>query len=160
MPQQAKDGAGKREIAPLREVVLRLEAERPGQLEAQAEALPIRITAPTLEELQHQAREGGDAHLGLDQQRQQHQDGGLEGQNLRRGERPERDQKHGGLTAHPMQLASEPCRGGGLHRTSSLRRADLPALLAVSARSLSALPRLSSSRGPSRDPDSRPLTLQ
>lgn len=41
----------------LREVVFPLEAERPGHLEAWAETLPIRITAPTLEELQHEARE-------------------------------------------------------------------------------------------------------
>ena len=41
----------------MREVVFRLVAERPGHLEAQAESLPIRITAPTLEELQHEARE-------------------------------------------------------------------------------------------------------
>ena len=48
----------------MREVVFRLEAERPGHLEAQAESLPIRITAPTLEELQHEAREALIAHLG------------------------------------------------------------------------------------------------
>jgi len=46
-----------KQIPRMREVVFRLEAERPGQMEAQAESLPIRITAPTLEELQHQARE-------------------------------------------------------------------------------------------------------
>jgi len=40
----------------MREVLFRLEAERPGHLESQAETLPIRITAPTLEELQHEAR--------------------------------------------------------------------------------------------------------
>ncbi len=48
----------------MREVVFRLEAERPGHLEAQAESLPIRITAPTLEELQHEAREALIEHLG------------------------------------------------------------------------------------------------
>jgi hypothetical protein len=48
----------------MREVVFRLEAERPGQLEARAETLPIRITAPTLEELQHEAREALIAHMG------------------------------------------------------------------------------------------------
>jgi hypothetical protein len=48
----------------MREVVFRLEAERPGHLEAQAETLPIRITAPTLEELQHEAREALIKHMG------------------------------------------------------------------------------------------------
>ena len=48
----------------MREVVFRLEAERPGHLEARAEGLPIHITAPTLEELQHEAREALIAHLG------------------------------------------------------------------------------------------------
>ncbi|SBO43095.1 conserved protein of unknown function [Cyanobium sp. NIES-981] len=48
----------------MREVVFRLEAERPGHLEAKAETLPIRITAPTLEELQHEAREALIEHLG------------------------------------------------------------------------------------------------
>jgi hypothetical protein len=56
----------------MREVVFRLEAERPGQLEARAAGaafsagvtLPIRITAPTLEKLQHEAREALIAHLG------------------------------------------------------------------------------------------------
>ncbi|WP_198949714.1 hypothetical protein [Synechococcus sp. 1G10] len=49
----------------MREVVFRLEAERPGHLvEAQAETLPIHITAPTLEELQHEAREALIEHLG------------------------------------------------------------------------------------------------
>jgi hypothetical protein len=48
----------------MREVVFRLEADRPGHLEAQAESLPIHITAPTLEELQHEAREALIEHLG------------------------------------------------------------------------------------------------
>ena len=48
----------------MREVVFRLEAERPGHLEARAEGLPIHITAPTLEELQHEAREALIAHMG------------------------------------------------------------------------------------------------
>ena len=48
----------------MREVVFRLEAERPGHLEASADGLPIRITAPTLEELQHEAREALIAHMG------------------------------------------------------------------------------------------------
>ena len=48
----------------MREIVFRVVAERPGHLEAQAESLPIRITAPTLEELQHEAREALIEHLG------------------------------------------------------------------------------------------------
>jgi len=48
----------------MREVVFRVLAERPGHLEAQAESLPIRITAATLEELQHEAREALIEHLG------------------------------------------------------------------------------------------------
>ena len=56
----------------MREVVFRVVAERPGHLEAQAVGaafsagvtLPIRITAPTLEELQHEAREVLIEHLG------------------------------------------------------------------------------------------------
>jgi hypothetical protein len=63
-PQQSKVGAGKKGIPRMREVVFRLEAERPGHLEAQAECLPIRITAPTLEELQHEAREALIEHMG------------------------------------------------------------------------------------------------
>ena len=48
----------------MREVVFRVLADRPGHLEAQADTLPIRITAPTLEELQHEAREALIEHLG------------------------------------------------------------------------------------------------
>ena len=48
----------------MREVVFRVLAERPGHLEAQAETLPIRITAPTLEELQLEAREDMIKHCG------------------------------------------------------------------------------------------------
>ena len=48
----------------MREVVFRLVAERPGHVEAQAEGLPIRISAPTLEELQHEAREALIEHMG------------------------------------------------------------------------------------------------
>ncbi|MFZ9464059.1 MAG: hypothetical protein EBR33_10715 [Synechococcaceae bacterium WB4_1_0192] len=48
----------------MREVVFRLEAERPGHLEARAETLPILISAPTLEELQHEAREALIEHFG------------------------------------------------------------------------------------------------
>ena len=56
----------------MREVVFRVLAERPGHLEAQAVGaafsagvtLPIHISAPTLEELQHEAREALLKHLG------------------------------------------------------------------------------------------------
>ena len=48
----------------MREVVFRVLAERTGHLEAQAETLPIEISAPTLEELQHEAREALIAHFG------------------------------------------------------------------------------------------------
>ena len=56
----------------MREIVFRVLAERPGPLEAQAVGaafsagvtLPILITAPTLEELQHEAREALINHLG------------------------------------------------------------------------------------------------
>ncbi len=48
----------------MREVVFRVVRECPGQLEAQAETLAIRIAAPTLEELQHEARESLINHLG------------------------------------------------------------------------------------------------
>ena len=48
----------------MREVVFRVLVERPGHLEAQAETLPIHISAPTLEELQHEAREALIEHLG------------------------------------------------------------------------------------------------
>jgi len=48
----------------MREVVFRVLTERPGYLEAQAETLPLHICAPTLEELQHEAREALIEHLG------------------------------------------------------------------------------------------------
>ena len=48
----------------MREIVFRVLPEHPGQLEAQADTLPIRITAPTLEDLQHAAREALIEHLG------------------------------------------------------------------------------------------------
>ena len=48
----------------MRDVVFRLEAERPGHLEARAETLRIHISAPTLEELQHEAREALIEHRG------------------------------------------------------------------------------------------------
>jgi hypothetical protein len=48
----------------MREVVFRVLAERTGYLEAQAETLPIHISAPTLEELQHEPLEALSEHLG------------------------------------------------------------------------------------------------
>ncbi len=48
----------------MREVVFRVLRERQGLLEAQAETLPILIAAPSLEELQHEAREALIEHLG------------------------------------------------------------------------------------------------
>jgi len=48
----------------MREVVFHVLVERPGHLEAKADTLPIRITAPSLEELQHEAREALIEHLG------------------------------------------------------------------------------------------------
>jgi hypothetical protein len=48
----------------MREVVFRVVSDGRGQLEAQAETLPIRIAAPNLEELQHEAREALIEHLG------------------------------------------------------------------------------------------------
>ena len=54
----------RRKYPPCREIVFRVLAERPGHLEAQAETLPIRITAPTLAELQYEAREALIEHMG------------------------------------------------------------------------------------------------
>jgi hypothetical protein len=48
----------------MQEIVFRLLAERPGHLEALADGHGIRITAPTLEELQHEAREALINHFG------------------------------------------------------------------------------------------------
>lgn len=48
----------------MREVVFLVLTERPGYLRAQAETLPIRINAPTLEELQHEAREALIQYIG------------------------------------------------------------------------------------------------
>ena len=48
----------------MRELVFRVLTERPGHLEARAETLPIQISAPTLEELQHEAREALIEHFG------------------------------------------------------------------------------------------------
>ena len=57
-------GPERRRYPRMRQVVFRVLTERPGHLEAQAETLPIRITAPTLEELQHEAREALIEHCG------------------------------------------------------------------------------------------------
>lgn len=46
------------------DVVFRVLDERPGHLEARAEKLPLTITAPSLEELHHEAREALIQHLG------------------------------------------------------------------------------------------------
>jgi hypothetical protein len=48
----------------MREIVFRVFTARPGHLEAQAETLPIHITAPSFEELQHEAREALIDHFG------------------------------------------------------------------------------------------------
>ncbi|MEB3352661.1 MAG: hypothetical protein VKM34_00260 [Cyanobacteriota bacterium] len=48
----------------MREIVLHVVIDRPGHLEARAELLPIAISAPSLEELQHEAREVLIAHSG------------------------------------------------------------------------------------------------
>jgi hypothetical protein len=48
----------------MREILFRLLAERPGHFEAQASGLPLRITAASLEELQHEAREVLIEHFG------------------------------------------------------------------------------------------------
>lgn len=49
----------------MREIQFRVVSERPGHLEAQADVPTIRpIAAPTLEELQHEAREALIEHYG------------------------------------------------------------------------------------------------
>jgi hypothetical protein len=48
----------------MREVVFHVLVERAGHLEAQAQSLPIQITAPTHEDLQHEAREALMVHVG------------------------------------------------------------------------------------------------
>lgn len=48
----------------MREVLFSIVAERPGHLEAQADGFAIRIAAPTLEELQLEAREALIQQLG------------------------------------------------------------------------------------------------
>ena len=53
-----------RDIPVMREIVFRVISERPGHLEARAEHQPITITAPSLEELHHEAREALIEHLG------------------------------------------------------------------------------------------------
>ncbi|MFN5219677.1 MAG: hypothetical protein ACK5FE_01995 [Cyanobacteriota bacterium] len=69
----------------MREIVFRGLSESPGHLEARAEEHPITITAPSLEELHHEAREALIEHLGpvhstfraRIRQRQHHLPGGL-----------------------------------------------------------------------------------
>jgi hypothetical protein len=48
----------------MREIVFRVLSDRPGQIEATAENRPITITAGSLEELHHEAREALIQHLG------------------------------------------------------------------------------------------------
>jgi hypothetical protein len=48
----------------MREIVFRVLSEQPGRLEARAEDRPITITAASLEELHHEAREALIEHLG------------------------------------------------------------------------------------------------
>ena len=48
----------------MREVVFRFVVERPGHLEAQADVPALQIAAPSLEELQHEAREALIEHFG------------------------------------------------------------------------------------------------
>ncbi|MEB3265217.1 MAG: hypothetical protein VKN13_01230 [Cyanobacteriota bacterium] len=48
----------------MREIVFRVLSDTPGHLEAEAADRAIRIAAPSLEELHHEAREALIAHLG------------------------------------------------------------------------------------------------
>ena len=48
----------------MREITFRVVSDAPGQLEAESDTPTIRITAPTLEDLQHEAREALIEHLG------------------------------------------------------------------------------------------------
>lgn len=64
LPTRQRWGRIKRDTPRMREVIFRVVSECPGQLEAQAETFPIRIAAPSLEELQHEAREALIHHLG------------------------------------------------------------------------------------------------
>lgn len=57
-------GKEKGDIPCMREIVFRVVNDRPGHLDALADTLPICISAPTLEELQHEAREILIHHLG------------------------------------------------------------------------------------------------
>lgn len=49
----------------MREVVFRVLVERPGHLTAQADDPSVRIEAPSLEELHHEAREALIKHFGV-----------------------------------------------------------------------------------------------
>mgnify|MGYP007070467678 CR=1 FL=1 len=51
-------------ISTMREIVFRVIKEQPGRIEARADAPPITITAASLEELHHEAREALIQHLG------------------------------------------------------------------------------------------------
>jgi hypothetical protein len=57
-------GSENGDIPVMREIVFRVISERPGHLEARADDRPITITAPSLEELHHEAREALIEHLG------------------------------------------------------------------------------------------------
>lgn len=48
----------------MREITFRVLSKAPGRLVAQSDTPAIRITAPTLEDLQHEAREALIEHLG------------------------------------------------------------------------------------------------
>jgi len=48
----------------MREVVFRFVVERPGHLEARSDVPALQIAAPSLEELQHEAREALIEHFG------------------------------------------------------------------------------------------------
>ena len=48
----------------MREVVFRFVVERPGHLEARSDVPALHIAAPTLEELQHEARDALIEHFG------------------------------------------------------------------------------------------------
>ena len=53
-----------RPLPSMREIVFRVLSDRPGQIEATAEDHPITITAASLEDLHHEAREALIRHLG------------------------------------------------------------------------------------------------
>ncbi len=48
----------------MKEIVFRVLVERPGHVEAQADAPAIHVAAPSQEELQHEARDALIAHFG------------------------------------------------------------------------------------------------